>query len=353
VSGIGEQTGGGSMPEARRKHPKTFSFCRDRSGTVAVIVALLLAVFLGLAALAIDIGHIMVVRNELQNAADAAALAGASYLYPQTPPASPEPPDWATATTQATGAIGLNQSDRVALTSCVVQTGYWNLAHTPPGLQGQGITPGPQDFPAVQVTVSRSTGLNGGPVQHWFAPVIGINTSNVSATATAVMASPGTAFPGALMPIAISQAVANQAATYNSPANQIYIGSSYHYPTDQAGQWTSFATDANNVPTVRDLLANGNPTPLSVGDDIWIEPGTKDTLFGSVPVGVNVLLPIAQNIDAHASVPIIGFIGFHITASVGGSGKYIEGYFLPGFYAGLTGGVGPNYGAYAPPSLVQ
>jgi hypothetical protein len=329
------------------------SFYQDRSGVVAVIVALLLAVFLGFAALAIDIGHIMVVRNELQNAADAAALAGASYLCPQTPPASPAPPDWATATAQATSAIGLNQSDRVTLTSCVVQTGYWNFARTPAGLQGQGITPGLQDFPAVQVTVTKSAGLNGGPVQHWFAPVIGINTSDVSATATAIMASPGTALAGALLPIAISQTVANQAAAYNSPANQVYIGSSYHYAGSQAGQWTSFATNASDSSTMNNLLANGNPTQLSVGDNIWIEPGTKTTIYNSVPVGVDVLLAIVGNVNAQASVPIIGFVGFHITASVGGGGKYIEGYFLPAFYAGSTGGAGPNYGAYSPPSLVQ
>jgi Flp pilus assembly protein TadG len=329
------------------------SFYHDRSGVVAVIVALLLAVFLGFAALAIDIGHIMVVRNELQNAADAAALAGASYLYPQTPPASPQPPSWATATAQATGAIGLNQSDGVTLSSCVVQAGYWNFARTPAGLQGQGITPGPQDFPAVQVTVTKSAGLNGGAVQHWFAPVIGINTSNVSATATAIMASPGTALAGALLPIAISQAMANQAATYNSAANQVYIGSSYHYAGSQAGQWTSFATNASDSSTMTSLLGNGNPTQLSVGQNIWIEPATKAAIYSSVPVGVNVLLAIVGNVNAQASVPIIGFVGFHITASVGGSSKYIKGYFLPAFYAGSTGDAGPNYGAYSPPSLVQ
>ena len=333
------------------KHLSTFS--RDQSGVAAIIVVILMTVFLGFAALAIDIGHIMVVRNELQNAADAAALAGASYLCPQTPPASPQPPQWAMASTQATAAIGLNQSDRITLTSGVVQTGYWNIAQTPPGLQGTGITPGPQDYPAVKVTVTKSAGENGGPVQHWFAPVIGIKTSDVSATATAVMASPGTALPGAVMPIVIGQAVAKQWTGYNNPANQIYIGSDYHYPTANAGQWTSFLTQENDVPDIRNLLASGNPAQLSIGDSIWTEPGTKNTLFTSVPVGTNVLLPVVANIVTDSWQPIVGFIGFHITASVGGSGKYIEGYFLPGFYAGLTGGVGPNYGAYAPPSLVQ
>ena len=50
-------------------------------GVTAVIVAMLLIVFFGFTALAIDIGHLYVVRNELQNAADAGALAGAENLF--------------------------------------------------------------------------------------------------------------------------------------------------------------------------------------------------------------------------------------------------------------------------------
>src|SRR4030067_1579475 len=53
----------------------------DQKGIVIVIVAILIAVFIGFAALAVDIGHLYVVRNELQNAADAGALAGARFLY--------------------------------------------------------------------------------------------------------------------------------------------------------------------------------------------------------------------------------------------------------------------------------
>lgn len=53
------------------------SFKRHESGAVAVLVAVLLVVLLGFAALAIDVGHAMLVRGQMQNAADAAAHAGA------------------------------------------------------------------------------------------------------------------------------------------------------------------------------------------------------------------------------------------------------------------------------------
>ena len=83
------------------------------------------------------------------------------------------------------------------------------------------------------------------------------------------MTSPGTALTGALLPVAIGKDVADQAASHNSPLTKFRIGSDYHYPTSEAGQWTSFKVDSNNVPTIRDLIATGNPSPLNVGDNIW------------------------------------------------------------------------------------
>jgi Flp pilus assembly protein TadG len=53
----------------------------DESGAVLIMVTVLLVVFLGFVALALDVGHLYVVKNELQNAADAGALAGARELY--------------------------------------------------------------------------------------------------------------------------------------------------------------------------------------------------------------------------------------------------------------------------------
>jgi len=55
-------------------------------GQVLVIVALAFAVFLGFAALAVDVAYMYTVRNELQRSADAGALAGASaFVDPLVP----------------------------------------------------------------------------------------------------------------------------------------------------------------------------------------------------------------------------------------------------------------------------
>ena len=56
---------------------------KDQKGAVVAIVAVCLVIFVGFTALAVDIGHLYVVRNELQNAADAGALAGARRLFCQ------------------------------------------------------------------------------------------------------------------------------------------------------------------------------------------------------------------------------------------------------------------------------
>lgn len=53
---------------------------RSESGNVAIIAGGILAVLLAFGALVVDVGNLFRVRNELQNAADAAALAGAWAL---------------------------------------------------------------------------------------------------------------------------------------------------------------------------------------------------------------------------------------------------------------------------------
>jgi Putative Flp pilus-assembly TadE/G-like len=59
---------------------RTMGLWEDRDGTVLPYVALMLAVIIGLAALAIDGSRLMSVQTQLQNAADALALAGAAEL---------------------------------------------------------------------------------------------------------------------------------------------------------------------------------------------------------------------------------------------------------------------------------
>ena len=60
---------------------------RPQKGAMLITMSLFFITLIGFAAVAVDVGHLMVARNELQNAADAAALAGANCLN-KTPTSS-------------------------------------------------------------------------------------------------------------------------------------------------------------------------------------------------------------------------------------------------------------------------
>jgi hypothetical protein len=164
---------------------RTRAFGRDESGAVAIVTAILMVVFLGFLALAVDIGHLATVKNELQNAADAAALAGARALvFGDTPliqgmPIMPDPPYCDQAVTWAENTI--NKSDALNLSITIVQTGVWNWpANTfTPSDCGTGVN-------AVHVEVQRNDSANQ-PVATWFARIFGVDTVNASAQATAAI----------------------------------------------------------------------------------------------------------------------------------------------------------------------
>ena len=330
----------------------TMKFRRqDESGSVTTVVALCLVVLIGLVALVVDTGYVMNIRNELQNAADAAALAGARSLFLSSLQAGE--PNWIAAQEAATDVVRSNRSSNQPLIDAQVQVGYWNLISKI--LQPTSITKTANDLPAVMVTVSKVSGSNGGPVALAFAPVLGIDTMAVSAQAMAVIGYPKEVDAGQAFPLAILKALADEYWDQDPPPS-FRIGSSYHYPTSEAGQWTSFEVDANNVPTIRDLIANGNPGALVAGQDqIWIQPGTKTALYSDVAnmIGQIVLLPVVEDLSTHARVPVIGFVPFYIEASVGGSDKYIQGHFVPNHLVPKSSPGGPQYGALTPPRLVR
>ena len=302
--------------------------------------------------------RVTTVRNELQNAADAAALAGASKLL-----AGGSGPDWPGAASATNASVSLNTSDRVALTVAGVQTGYWNLTGSPSTLEAQTITPGTYDVPAVQITVTRSAGQNGGAVSLLLGGFLDYLSTPASATAIAVAAAPSTIGAGGLFPMVIDRCVLDQYwdAQTNEPTIDPTTGQPYEFQigngqtyggTCQAGQWTSFLTNANDVPTVRALIASGNSGPISIGDNIWIEPGVKTTIYSDVPVGVTIVVPVATQIDTHSYVPVIAFAAFYVDGSYGGSQKYVEGHFVGGYRIPVQSwGVGPDYGAYVAPRL--
>ncbi|CAJ0881768.1 hypothetical protein R20233_02718 [Ralstonia sp. LMG 32965] len=328
-------------------------------GAVGMIAPMLLVVFLSIGAIAVDVAHLYVVRNELQNAADAAALAGAAGLYPANPT-----PQWSNAVTKGTNAVTLNASDGTKLATGTVTAGYWNLTGTPAGMQAQTITPGTKDVPGVQVTITRASGVNGGAVKGWLTWVFGGGSADIRATAVAVIAAPGTANPGALFPVALNKCLFDLYWNYttNQPINDpstgqpkiLQINTSYGSGsgTCASGEWTGFngATDAN---TEKGLVSSGNPTTVNVGDSINISTGVKTSVYHAISYPITVTMPVVANVVPGSSSPVVAFAGFTITdVSTNGSHSYIAGHFTTNTKVS-GGGSGTNYGAYVPPRLAN
>ena len=143
---------------------------------------------------------------------------------------------------------------------------------------------------------------------------------------------------------------------------ELRIGSSYHYPNCDSGQWTSFNQDANSQSAIKGLIANGNPDPMNIGDNTWIEPGTKTASYNDllarypVPPGADVVLVVVNlpnGLNTQGATPIVAFAGFHIDDIQGGSNKYIQGHFITGGTVTGSSGSGTYYGSYTPPRLAQ
>ena len=139
----------------------------DESGMSYVFIGLGFMGFLSASMLAIDVGMLMTARNQAQNSADAAALAGATaLLYDNWNDRSASGP-------AVTSAIAAATSNTV-------------MAGTVSALPGDVEFPlDPSGQPTrVKVTVRR-TASRGNPVSTQIAKYFGIATSDISATATA------------------------------------------------------------------------------------------------------------------------------------------------------------------------
>jgi len=148
-----------------------------RRGIVLVFVAVILVLLIALAALAVDLGYVYAVRQDLQVVADAAALAAASGLSV----------DQATARQRAREYAGKNpiSGAAVELLDADIELGLWNG-------DARVFTPladgSPQRPHAVRVT-PRLSESRGSSVGLYFARALGIDTLDIETSAIAVYGS--------------------------------------------------------------------------------------------------------------------------------------------------------------------
>ncbi len=163
-----------------------------RRGIVVIVTTLMIVVLLGMVAFAVDLGNIKWCRTELQAAADSAALAAASRLLDREALTGQGNmvQEYAAARDEAVRLAGLNKGGGIYLTL------DRNDANNADGDIVIGYLADPKDqsatmqfnttqpYNSVQVRVHRDQVRNG-PLNMLFAPVLGANTQNLSATATA------------------------------------------------------------------------------------------------------------------------------------------------------------------------
>ncbi|MDB5293235.1 MAG: hypothetical protein JWL69_4476 [Phycisphaerales bacterium] len=276
---------------------------RRRSGIAIVYLAVVLIGILGLIGLACDTAYVLMTGHELQNAADAAALAGADEVAFDTAQAKTNAISWA-AGNQAAGSTSSHQSVKLDPTSDV-QVGTFNRATATFTINGSPAN-------AVMVTARRTSTSPDGALPLIFGQIVNITTANVTRSAIAMTrplsaglivlnrtANPAIQFTG----------TGSNPTKINIPNGGVVVDSS----NDQAIQWTGQPTIAANT-----LAIVGNDTAVQTG--------------GVYPSG-SLTLQAPYVADPLASLPA--------PAQPAISGVFQNGAWQPGYYAAsnpITGG---------------
>jgi hypothetical protein len=345
-----------------------------RRAAIAPLTAILLIPLLGMVAFTVDLGYLIMAQTDLQNAADASALAGAQELI--VPYVQWSLPGQSGATQHAirSNAISLAQQAakdyasanvaggvNITLLDSDIEVGYTD--------QQGNYNPNPPMtvFPnTVNVKVRRDNSANTS-VSLFFGPVLGTNAVDLSATARAAdyegEINTLKSIPGVnahIMPVALDVNIWR--TFYNtgkSPDGTVHYAANGNpqlqvYPTDTNTPGSFGLVDvglpANNVPAFRNwidygdtpndinYLLNNNLLPVSPSaPEPWkVGPGLNNTLntdFSkqmSEPNLIPLFVPYqqapyvaAQGQGQGATYSIIGFVGVSIS-QVSGNGSNLN-----------------------------
>jgi len=253
---------------------------------------------LAVSALAIDVGLVWAARTQLQNASDAAALAGAGNLIDPAGPSvtSTEAINASIDVASRNGAISLSS---LVLPDSDVELGNWDL-------ENRSFDPGvnlsdPDVVNAVRVA-TRLDNVANGPVPAFFSRVLGRDGFSVGASAVAYLGYAGGVAPGEVeMPIAIdccklkgpeckqdycetvSTNPPNPCPLDDPQADGITSVSCLEFSAteEQNACWTQLDTGAPSISAndLRDLVRDGNSTQLSSSDAIYVDNGDKASVI--------------------------------------------------------------------------
>ncbi|MBI4644446.1 MAG: hypothetical protein HY790_12530 [Deltaproteobacteria bacterium] len=326
-----------------------------------MITALGILTAVGSMAVAIDLGHLFVVKSELQAAADAGAMAGAIGLLaipPGTTGSVTITPDCSRALATSQKVVTANKADGASLTlpTADVVFGWWDT-----GTKAfvAGGCSDPNKVTAVKVVTRKDPTANG-PVPLYFTGFFGMREKGLTAEAVGLTDYAGYAPPGAgTAPLAVDR---DKVPPNNTPF-KIHLNPS----PDDDGCWHSYKDRSSGTSDTRDYINGTKPSPdLKVGDQINVKEGVAnsalqelaDQLAARTSQGKNydVLVPVIPAGSSHSGwQPVDGFATLRITeVETQGGDKYVKGYILPDQVAPGVEPGGPNCGTRAGvPKMVQ
>ena len=267
---------------------------KEERGVTFVVVALLMIILVGVAALAIDTGHLYMVKSELQNAAEAGCLAGGRFLYHHDGTVVNEDVNQV-----AYNAAIVNRSEGSPVevqwsggNTGDVERGHWcfatrvftpNESAQPVNLwdvSPEELDANPNFINAMRVKTRRQDT----PVASYFAKIFGYENFSLLAEAIAYIGFAGTLAPGeADQPIAVCrEAILTDEKYTCTVGRRISLG----WETErEIGGWTDFSQDdpcttGTNAQTVTSLVCNGgNPGPIFVRQPISSNAGDISSAF--------------------------------------------------------------------------
>lgn len=254
---------------------------RNQKGATVVFVAVLFPALVAFAALAIDIGYAMLTRNEVQNVADAGALAGTRKLgviYEEMTPAQQQSyvcnPATIVPIVQETGLLNRAGQKDVIINAADVEIGTWEPSRTPKFIATM------ERPNAVQVKARRDGSANG-PITTFFARIMGIDTMDISASAIAALTGPSTTEEGELeLPLGISR-------EWFSKFAGLPCGTHIQFSptTDSCAGWHSFTSSGVNDNTMRRDIIEG------MINGTFTTPATQAGVTGFEFIGGNLSTP--------------------------------------------------------------
>jgi len=284
----------------------------NQSGAIAVLTVVTLTMLLGFAVLSIDTGHLVVTKNELRNAADAGALAGAINLYSNDGKVIQTEIIYAPDTTTVIATQGCNE---IAYNTAIknysdnnpvevnwaggntgdVERGHWSFGN---GTLDRGFYPNDSTTPtvlwgaseidldqnssfinAVRVTTRRETI----PIVSFFAKIFGYDSFQQTATAVAYIGLAGMFGVGEFeIPMALCEEYLGDqpytcgvAVMFEHAENAMWTN--MEQPDLNADGTLSDACNSADASELADVIEAGNSEDLYLGGNIGVTNGIVDS----------------------------------------------------------------------------